>query len=208
MMMILVAAAVAYLLGSIPTAVWYGKRFFGIDIRQKGSGNAGASNTFRVLGKKPGTIVLVIDVLKGWLAASLAVGLYNYGYINENQIVTIKLTFGFIAILGHLYPVFAHFKGGKGVATSLGLVLALSWPTALACMGVFVVVLLVSGYISLSSMLGAVVFPMLSFLGFFGESNHIITGFGVVLALVVVYAHRSNIGRIMNGNESRVRIFK
>jgi acyl phosphate:glycerol-3-phosphate acyltransferase len=116
----------AYLLGSIPTAVWYGTGFHGIDIREHGSKNAGATNTFRVLGKKAGIIVLIIDVLKGWVATSLALGLYYLHVISNNAMEDWKLAFGVLAVVGHLFPIFSNFRGGKGVATLCGMLLSIN----------------------------------------------------------------------------------
>src|SRR6187399_609964 len=114
----------AYLIGSIPTAVWYGHAFYGIDVRDFGSGNAGATNSFRVLGKKAGIIVMLIDVFKGWLAARLVFLLIFLNAISADHVIVFQLIFGIAAVLGHIFPVYARFKGGKGVATLLGMVLA------------------------------------------------------------------------------------
>ena len=126
----LVFGCVAYLLGSIPTAIWVGKRFYGLDVREHGSKNAGATNTFRVLGKKPGILVLIVDVLKG-LAAVLLPQLLLDSSLEHNDLVNIKIVSAITVILGHVFPLFAGFKGGKGVATSLGVIFALHPPAAL-----------------------------------------------------------------------------
>ncbi|MCU0341127.1 MAG: glycerol-3-phosphate 1-O-acyltransferase PlsY, partial [Spirosomaceae bacterium] len=149
------AFVTAYLLGSIPSAVWYGEAYFGIDVRKHGSGNAGATNTFRVLGKKAGTMVLLMDIFKGWTATMLAVILYHLSVIEDTQILTFKLLLGAMSVLGHLFSVFVKFKGGKGVATSLGMVLAMNPQVALMCIAIFLVVLIVSHYVSLSSIIAA-----------------------------------------------------
>ena len=122
--LIALAGVTAYLLGSIPTAVWYGQAHFGIDIREHGSGNAGATNTFRVLGKRAGTAVMLIDILKGWLATSMALILFYLEVIPQEQRITFKLIFGILALIGHILPIFAGFRGGKGVATLLGMALS------------------------------------------------------------------------------------
>ena len=121
-LIIIATTVVAYLLGSIPTAVWYGQGFFGVDVRQHGSGNAGATNTFRVLGERAGTVVMLVDVLKGYTAAILSSILWFSDVTTEGEILTFEIVFGIVAVLGHLYPIFAGFKGGKGVATLLGMV--------------------------------------------------------------------------------------
>jgi acyl phosphate:glycerol-3-phosphate acyltransferase len=204
---IFITLLLAYLLGSIPTAVWYGRAFFGLDIREQGSGNAGATNTFRVFGKKAGTIVLLIDVIKGWIATKLADVLLASAAIESDNLLIFKIILGLVAVIGHLYPVFAQFKGGKGVATSLGMILAIQPQIAGVCMLVFLVVLIASKYVSLSSMISSITFPALSFLGTFGEESLLMTGFGAVLSLAIIVKHRANIRRIANGIESKSYIF-
>ncbi len=201
------ALLTAYLLGSIPTAVWYGEAYFGMDIRKFGSGNAGANNTFRVLGKRAGVIVLLIDVLKGWTASMLAVILYNLGVIESENLLIVKLLLGFVAVLGHLYPIFIKFKGGKGVATSLGMVLAIHPDVAAICIGIFVLVLVLSKIVSLSSMLATLAFPIILAVGVFGKASPLMIGFGCVLALTVIIKHHQNIARIIKGTEGRVYLF-
>ncbi|HEV7351227.1 glycerol-3-phosphate 1-O-acyltransferase PlsY [Telluribacter sp.] len=198
----------AYLLGSIPTSVWYGIGYFGIDVRKYGSGNAGASNTFRTLGKRAGTVVMLIDVLKGWTATSLAPLLYFFGTIGEGDILGYKILFGIIAIVGHIFPVFVRFKGGKGVATLLGMVLAIHPELALVCITIFILTLIASQYISLSSMLATLAFPILSLMGVFGQAETLLIIFGFAMFLLVVATHQKNIVRLLNGNESRVKLFK
>src|SRR5688572_16205476 len=114
-------ALVAYLVGAVPTALWVGKAFYGIDIREHGSGNSGATNTFRVLGKKPGSVVMLVDIFKGWTATSLVGFLVIFNAIPAENVVPFQLLYGFLAVLGHVFPVYAGFKGGKGVATLLGM---------------------------------------------------------------------------------------
>ncbi|MEI7584394.1 glycerol-3-phosphate 1-O-acyltransferase PlsY [Runella sp.] len=198
------AFVTAYLLGSIPSAIWYGEAYFGIDVRKFGSGNSGATNTFRVLGKRAGTIVLLIDVLKGWTATKLASILFFLGAIDSSQILTFKLLLGTAAILGHLYPIFVNFKGGKGVATSLGMILAIDPQVASVCIAIFVLVFLASHYVSLSSMVAAFAFPMILVLGIFGKASTLLIVFGFLLFAIVVLTHQKNIVRLLNGNESRV----
>jgi glycerol-3-phosphate acyltransferase PlsY len=203
-----VTAFIAYLLGSIPSSVWYGLGYFGIDVRQYGSGNAGATNTFRVLGKRAGVIVMLIDVLKGWTAASLSTLLYYFLFIDQSEVLTYRIIFGIIAVIGHLYPIFVNFKGGKGVATLLGMVLAVQPDLALVCIGVFLLTLISSQYVSLSSMLATLAFPILSLVGLFGPAETITVIFGFAMFILVVFTHQKNIGRIIKGSESRVSLFK
>ncbi|TAE24358.1 MAG: glycerol-3-phosphate 1-O-acyltransferase [Bacteroidetes bacterium] len=204
-----VAFIAAYLLGSIPSAVWYGQAFFGVDIRNHGSGNAGATNTFRVLGKRAGTVVMLADVLKGYTAALLASLLCQLGYIGEDSVLTFKLLFGLTAVVGHLYPVFAQFRGGKGVASLLGMVLATHPEVAAVCIGIFLLVVLASQYVSLGSMLAALAFPILLLLRVFGQKESpLLIVFGFVVFLLVVLTHKKNITRILSGQESRTVLIR
>ncbi|MBI5218464.1 MAG: glycerol-3-phosphate 1-O-acyltransferase PlsY [Bacteroidia bacterium] len=202
----IVTIAAAYLLGSIPTAVWVGIIFFGLDIRKHGSGNAGATNTFRVLGIKAGIPVLLFDVFKGWLAVKLAdfTGFFTPAtdiYIN------FQILLGIAAVLGHIFPIYAGFKGGKGVATLLGLVLAIQLFPALLAMGIFCVCLLISRYVSLSSMLSGISFPFLVVFLFKIKILSLII-FSVVIAILLLFTHRKNIVRLIHGNESKAKLFR
>lgn len=204
-----VAFVSAYLLGSIPTSVWYGRAFFRVDVRDFGSGNAGATNTFRILGKRAGTIVLLCDMLKGYSAALLATLLLQSGYIAETNVLMFKLIFGLIAVVGHLYPVFAQFRGGKGVATLLGMVLATHPEVAVVCIGIFLLVVIASQYVSLGSLLAALSFPILLLLRVFGQKESpLLIVFGFVVFLLVVLTHKKNISRIISGQESRTVLIR
>ncbi|WP_439880438.1 glycerol-3-phosphate 1-O-acyltransferase PlsY [Pontibacter sp. MBLB2868] len=196
----------AYLIGSISTAVWLGKAYYGIDIRQHGSGNSGATNTFRVLGKKPGTAVMLIDIFKGWVATSLAGLLVIFNVISADNLVYFQLIMGALAVVGHIFPVYEHFKGGKGVATLLGMMLAIQTEVALMCMVIFVIVLFTSRYVSLGSMIAALAFPILLLLPRFHPDNPILIIFGFILFAVVVLTHRKNINRLIAGEESKANI--
>jgi glycerol-3-phosphate acyltransferase PlsY len=207
--LICVATVLAYLLGSIPTAVWYGQGFFGVDIRKHGSGNAGATNTFRVLGKRAGTVVMLVDVLKGYTAAMLSSLLWYFDVITINEIMTFKIVFGMVAVIGHLYPVFADFKGGKGVASLLGMILAVHPEMACVCIGIFLLVVIASQYVSLGSILAALAFPVLLLLKIFGQQeNPLVIAFGFVMFLVVVLTHQKNISRLWRGQENRTILIK
>lgn len=194
----------SYLLGSIPTAIWYGETYHGIDIRLHGSGNAGATNTFRVLGRKAGSIVLFVDALKGFVATGLAAVLFYFRLVDWETCVTLKILFGFLAVIGHLLPIFCDFKGGKGVATTLGMVLALHPQAALVSILVFLVVFAVSKYVSLGSMIASLAFPIMLSVGVFGQELPIIIYFGSFVAFLVVFTHRQNIVRIFQGTENRM----
>ncbi len=194
----------AYLLGSIPTAVWIGKAMYNIDVREFGSGNAGATNTFRVLGKKAGIPVLVIDILKGSLAVALA---YMSGFeVQSPEFINLELGLGVAALMGHIFPVFAGFRGGKGVATILGIVICIVPVSCALSLCVFLVVLFSTRIVSLSSMIGGVTFPI--FLNLvMGNSNPILTVFSIVVATLLIITHRKNILRLLKKQESKVHLF-
>lgn len=196
----------AYLLGSIPSAVWIGKAFFKKDVRQFGSGNAGATNTFRVLGKTAGTVVLAMDILKGFFAVQIPMWA-GTGFRTPGGVEDFAMLCGIVAVLGHLYPVFAGFKGGKGVATALGIVLAASPWASLSAVGVFVLVWLASGYVSLGSITAALSFPVFLFVFFYPEGS-IIKIAGALLPILIIYTHRTNIGKLLKGTESKTTPFK
>jgi|688.fasta_scaffold38273_2 glycerol-3-phosphate acyltransferase PlsY len=197
----LIFSLTAYLLGSIPSAVWFGKLFYGIDVREHGSGNAGATNTLRVLGNKPGFIVLSIDLLKGFLAANLVVFLKDLEP-DTNAYLLYQIAFGALAVIGHVFPVFAQFKGGKGIATLLGITIALNGMLALICAALFVVIVYITRYISVGSMLSAIASPFIAFGLYHAEINALVY-FCAIVALLVVYTHRANIKRLTNGNENK-----
>ena len=198
----------AYLIGAIPTAVWVGQYFYGVDVRQHGSGNAGATNTFRVLGKKPGAIVMLVDILKGWAATSLASFLVSLDIISPDNLILFQLVMGVLAVIGHIFPVYVGFKGGKGVATLMGMVLAIHPAAAFICLGIFIVVLLVSKYVSLGSMIAALAFPLLLLLPRFHPDEPLLIIFGFVLSLLVILTHKKNISRLLQGQESKIHILK
>ena len=206
---ILLALLAAYLLGSIPTALWVGRRFFGLaDIREHGSGNAGATNTFRVLGPRAGSAVLLIDALKGFVAAYfLPAWLLAQGAIPPQHLLYYKLICGVLAIVGHIYPVFAQFRGGKGVATVLGMMLGVAPATVGVCLLVFIVMLLLFRYVSLASMSAGITFARLQLLPQFRPAQPFMVYVGFVLAALLIYTHRANIGRLRSGTESRVPMF-
>ena len=195
---------VAYLIGSIPTSVWWGRTFFGVDVRQHGSHNAGATNTFRVLGPRAGVPVLLIDILKGFVPVRM---LPNFSDLQPDTAPWMWFRVALVgaAVIGHLYPVFASFKGGKGVATSLGGVLAVHPGAAAICVVVFAVVFLLSRYVSLGSLCAALAFP-LAVIIIYKEFSAVKIGFAVVLCLLVFYTHRENIMRLLRGEENRMSL--
>ena len=196
----------AYCIGSIPTAVWISKAIFGIDIRDYGSGNAGATNTFRILGSNWGTSVMAVDIIKGVVATSLYI-LLPYYLTDELQRTNLMIGLGLAAVIGHIFPIWAGFKGGKGVATLLGMAVAIQPIVAVCCIGVFLLVLYLTRFVSLSSILAGVSF-MVFILFIFNEKETLYRIFAVMVALMVVLTHQKNIGRILKGTESKVPIFK
>lgn len=206
---LLLAAVVAYVLGSIPTSIWYGKAMYGLDVREHGSGNPGATNTFRVLGKKAGTIVMLADISKGMLATSLALVLLEFSLIEEQNLVTAKLILGVVAVTGHIFPLFLNFKGGKGVATLLGMMIAIHYEVALLCIAVFLVTLLISKYVSLASIVSALAFPsFLLFIPRFKDGEPLLVIFSFFLFIVIVWTHNKNIKRIAQGEENKTHLVR
>jgi glycerol-3-phosphate acyltransferase PlsY len=191
----------AYLLGSIATAVWVGKIFHGIDVREHGSGNAGATNVIRVLGWKTGIPVLLIDVAKGWFAAYLPV-LFHLAEPNSGIETSLQILTGLTAIIGHVFPVLAGFRGGKGVASTVGVLIALHPLLTLSCLVIFLVILLVTGYVSIASMCMGVAFPILLF-ALFGTPSIVFKIFSVFMAIAIILTHRKNIQRLLKGEESK-----
>lgn len=200
-------AILAYLLGSIPSAVWVGKALHGVDVREHGSGNAGATNTFRVLGKKAGIIVMAMDILKGLAAASLILFLGPKVEKESFQYVNLQLLFGFLAVIGHLFPIFAQFRGGKGIATLFGMILAIHYPAALLCLGFFLLVLYTTRYVSLGSILAAISFPV-GLVYIFHEKTPLFVAFAISAALLVVLTHQKNIKKLVQGTENKANILK
>lgn len=193
----------AYLLGALPFSIIAGRLFKGIDIREHGSGNAGATNTFRVLGKKAGIPVLLLDVLKGYAAVSLAH--YSEFGSNTEMFINLSLAYGIAAVIGHVFPVYVGFRGGKGVATLLGLMIGVFPQAALLSIGVFVLTLFLSKYVSLSSILAGIVFPV----GVYFLSKVLIPTmviFSLFVPVLLLATHQRNIERLFRGEESKANI--
>jgi len=201
----LLAIVLAYLVGSIPTALVTGKLLRGIDIRQHGSGNAGGTNVFRVLGWKPGVAVMLVDVFKGFVASYIVPQLaYSSAVLSADLLA---LLCGIAAIIGHIWTVFAGFRGGKGVGTAAGVLLALYPPlVVLICFAVFLLVLFMTRIVSVSSMSAGVAFPtVLSLFRYVWQQpvSVIYYYFSFFAALLILFTHRSNIKRLLNGTENR-----
>lgn len=210
---IVLIAILSYLLGSIPTALIISKLFFKMDIREQGSGNMGSTNTFRVLGMKWGIVVQVVDILKGYLAVTLIASTLGAGIIIPNatsfeDLTLLKILAGLSAIIGHIYPVFAGFRGGKGINTAAGMMLGLV-PTEVAiAAALFILALLASGYVSLGSIVAAFTIPgsllvRYNILGADIPGYHILIYFSLTIFVLVLFTHRANIQRIIKGTENK-----
>ena len=197
---------IAYLLGSVSTAVLVGRRFFGIDIREYGSGSAGATNVYRTMGPKWGAIVMIADMLKGVLAVQLAFLLPDY-VDTEMAFHNLQTLLGLAAVIGHIFPIWADFRGGKGVATIFGMVLGISPLTAVGCITIFSLVLYLTRFVSLSSILAGISFPVF-ILVIFNVDNPLYRVFAITVALLVLLTHQKNIGRLLKGEECKLPILK
>lgn len=212
-MQIVLIVIIGYLLGSIPTAVIISKLFFGFDIRQKGSGNMGSTNTFRVLGWKAGLVVQIVDILKGIAAVALAVYIFDGHLPFPNATpfedpTIVKLIAGISAVVGHIWTAFAGFRGGKGINTALGMLIGITPVEVALAVGIFLLVVVASGYISLGSILAAVSLPTTmvfryNVLHIEIEGYHTLIFFCIGLALLLIYTHRANIRRLAEGRENR-----
>lgn len=196
---------IGYVLGALPFSVWTGLIFFGKDVRQYGSGNAGATNTFRVLGRKAGTAVLILDTLKGFVAARLPAWWFSAADAETQR--HLMLAGGVAAVVGHVYSLFLKFKGGKGVATSLGVMLALAPWATLGAAGVFLAVWLFTSYISLGSLLAAASFPVFHYL-WYREASLYQWLVVAVVSVLIFYTHRSNIQRLLQGRENKMPLLR
>lgn len=208
MIYIIIGLLLAYLLGAIPSSVWYGRTVDGIDVREHGSGNAGATNTFRVLGTKAGSIVMAADVLKGFLATSIPKFIATTQDWSNGDVVLWQIVFGVVAVVGHIFPVYINFKGGKGVASLLGMVLAINLPGFGACLVVFLALFLSTGIVSIGSMLAGITYATCMFFPFFNPDDLMsLKIFGVCGAALLIYTHRKNIERLAKGQENRANIW-
>lgn len=197
---------VAYLFGAIPSSVWFGKIFYKKDVRQYGSGNAGATNTFRVLGRTAGIIVLALDIGKGCVAVLLAQFLQNQ--IGPSNMVYYQIGFGLSAALGHIYPVYLRFRGGKGVATFFGVALIIFPVAALLCVAAFAITFAISKFVSLGSILASFVFMITILTTDARAEKWPVVFFAVAVPFIIIYTHRQNIRRLINGTESKMSLGK
>lgn len=203
-MLIVLLFVLSYLLGSIPTSIWIGKWFYGIDIRQHGSGNAGATNMIRVLGWKAGLPVFIIDVLKSFAAVELAY--LSPIHSGTTLFINFQIVLGLIALIGHIFPLLAGFKGGKGVAALLGVIITLTTGPALLTFGIFLLVFLLFKYVSFGSMIAGISYPLIvSFL--YPSLSDSFKIASIVMALILLITHRKNIIRLLKGEESKAYFF-
>jgi glycerol-3-phosphate acyltransferase PlsY len=207
MLSVIMLAVLSYLLGSIPTAIIAGKVIKNIDIREHGSGNAGATNVFRVLGWRAGLIVLSFDMLKGFLAAWLFIRLFPDLWSGVELRIYWQMMAGTFAIVGHIWTVFAGFKGGKGVGTAAGVFIGLQPFPVLICLLVFFIIVAVTRYVSLGSISGAILLPVILSVQKIFHSKEVplaVLMLSVLLALLIVYTHRQNIKRLLQGTENKL----
>ena len=198
---ILITILLAYILGSIPSSVWIGKIFFDVDVREHGSGNAGTTNTIRTLGYKAGVPVFIIDALKGWFAVFMSKVIF--GYFPEIEMPDyVQVVAAAAVVIGHIFPVFAGFRGGKGVATLLGVGFGLIPIPALIALGIFIIVLLCFGYVSLASITATVTLPIVTYF-FVMPDNLILFLLSIAVAIFVPITHKENIKRLLNGIENK-----
>ena len=186
---------ISYLLGSFPSGFLYAKNLKGIDLRYVGSGSTGATNVLRNIGKWPALIVFILDVLKGFIAVKIA-----YFFLSDN---IFQVLAGLFAITGHIWPIWLKGKGGKAVATGLGMFIALSWKVGLASFGTFLIMISLTKIVSLSSITAAILLPVYMF-KYIGTFNDPYTIFSIIVAIIVIYKHRSNINRILKGEEPKL----
>lgn len=193
----------SYLTGAFPSAVLIGKIFFNTDVREFGSGNAGATNTFRVLGKKAGIPVLILDIFKGWLAVNYIFFISSLSN-NLDLVFEQQLVFGIAAVIGHLFPIYTGFRGGKGIATLLGLLVGIQPAAALLSSLVFIIIFFISRYVSLSSIFAALAFPIIIY--FLSDSTDVsLIIFSIFVPLLAIITHQKNIERLLKGEEVKVK---
>lgn len=201
LLLTIAAFVLAYILGSIPTSIWAGKIFRGIDIREHGSGNAGAANAIRVLGWKTGVPVLIVDMAKGWFSAMLPI-FFSLAEPDSALITNLQIGTGVTAIIGHVFPVFAGFRGGKGVATVSGVLLAIHPLLTLSCLGIFLIVILITRIVSVASMSAGIAFPILLFT-LFDTPSLFFKIFSIFVAVALIITHRKNIRRLLKNEEKK-----
>jgi len=204
---VILLVVLAYLIGAFPSAVWFGRTFYNIDVREFGSGNAGATNTFRVLGKGAGLPVLFMDIMKGWLSVKLILLIRNSYSLSPELFFENQLAFGISAVVGHLFPVYTGFRGGKGIATMLGILIGIQPYAALFSFCIFIVVFLISRYVSLGSIFASIAFPFFVIL-FLHSTNESLNLFSIFIPVLSLITHQKNIERLIRGEETKVKFGK
>lgn len=199
---------IAYLLGSIPNAVWIGKKYYGIDVREHGSKNAGSTNVLRVLGRRAALPVFALDILKGFVAVTLVKTLGHIPEVSNVWLINLGIAAVFAAVLGHIFPIFAGFKGGKGVATLVGAVLGINPPVVLLCLGIWLIVFMIFHYVSLASMIAGCCFPIFTLISPSASESVAFVVFTIITALLLIWTHRKNIERLREGSESKIYLLK
>ena len=199
----------AYLIGAFPSAVWLGRTFHNTDVREYGSGNAGATNTFRTLGPKAGIPVLLMDILKGWIAVNLVYFVMDNQLMSDEKFFELKLAFGIAAVIGHLFPIYTCIRGGKGIATMLGFMIGIYWQAALLSALVFILTLLISKYISLSSIIASLAFPfiVIVILGMNNTNSSLII-FSIFVPILSLITHQKKIERLIRQEENKAKFGK
>ncbi|MDR2835502.1 MAG: glycerol-3-phosphate 1-O-acyltransferase PlsY [Bacteroidales bacterium] len=203
---IIVFSILSYLLGSFSSAYWYGKWFFNLDVRNEGSGNAGTTNVLRTFGIVPAIFVFLTDVAKSFISVTLIIFIPNIVY-NSEMYFLIKILFGSCAIIGHLFPLYSHFKGGKGVASMLGMILAISPLSASVALSIFIIILLTTKIVSISSISAAVFFPIIIMLNN-SEKSLILTIFSFAACILIIVTHRKNIKKLIHKEEKKISFSK
>ncbi|MBF37014.1 MAG: acyl-phosphate glycerol 3-phosphate acyltransferase [Crocinitomicaceae bacterium] len=199
------AVFLAYLVGSIPSAIWVSKWFFGVDVRDYGSNNAGATNTFRVIGKFAGFSVLFLDILKGWISVKILTTYFFSATLQQDAFINMQLAIGISAVLGHVFPVYEQFQGGKGVATLMGIILAINFPAAIGCVIIFLLIFLITNFVSLGAITAAFCFPIFTIFVLKSESPSLIY-FSIFISILVIVTHKKNIERLLSGSENKMSI--
>jgi glycerol-3-phosphate acyltransferase PlsY len=199
------AVLLAYLIGSIPSAIWVSKWFFGVDVRDYGSNNAGATNTFRVIGKLAGFSVLFLDILKGWASVKFITTYFFTSTLSQEVLINMQLAVGISAVLGHVFPLYEQFQGGKGVATLMGIILAINFQAAIGCVIIFLVIFLMTNFVSLGAITAAFFFPIFTIFVLKSNSPSLIY-FSISISILVIITHKKNIERLLKGSENKMSI--
>ena len=205
----IIIALIAYLIGSINFSVIFSKKLAGFDVREKGSGNAGTTNMLRTVGKKAAAITLICDILKGIVAIIVAIIIGNIVGEQVDKALLVQIA-AICVVLGHTFPIFFGFKGGKGIATSLGILLMINWQIGLICLVFALVLMAITRMVSVGSLAAAILYPVLTL--FVGAQFYIVQGnyfvFSIIMAAIVLFNHRSNIQRLFHGEENKISFEK